>query len=542
MDVASKTKNLQERDGRFYARLAVPAKLKEIVGKRELLEKLGPDRRTALRKLPGVIAKMLSTLDAARLQTIAKAEPAKPRYGQILNEHQIARTYYESELFSDSEDRDAGNVRVRANSLFIKHNSKDWVESLNSIVAGLADDNTIEAMLCPIFDKLAASGHFNADVGSPEWRKLARVLAGVQTEIIERQAERNQGDLTGKPRHKLLTEPEPEPSDRLARRILGPESIKPLSELLPAFFKERNISGGNENEHEVSVRMFEEHLGEPTPLYKITRRDVLAYKAALLELPANYVKRFPDTKLPDAIIANKKRKVPYPFLAPRTVNDKWLSALRAFLNWCVQNDLIPDSPANGVKVSYQVDKGTPPRVNFDPSDLAKIFSKPLFDRLKPWGETQWAYLVSLYCGTRPSELAQVKLDSIRYEREILIMRIQEQTKNTGSQRSIPIHSELVRLGFADYVAALSMSGASHLFPKWYSDGMKALERAEVKSRLTGKKAILNHHFPKFLPKRFNQTYLPRQGENHGQAQGLLRLPPHLQDGTGTGGRFERHSR
>lgn len=61
------------------------------------------------------------------------------------------------------------------------------------------------------------------------------------------------------------------------------------------------------------------------------------------------------------------------------------------------------------------------------------------------------------------------------------------------------------LGFTDYVAALKKSGATHLFPEWYDDGMKALERAEIKFRVTGKKAILNHHFPKFLPKRFNQT-------------------------------------
>ena len=95
--------------------------------------------------------------------------------------------------------------------------------------------------------------------------------------------------------------------------------------------------------------MFEEHLGEAKPIYRVTRRDVLDYKAALLELPTNYVKRFPDTNLPDAIIANKIRKKPYPLLAPRTVNDKWLSALRSMLNWCVQNDLIPDNPGNGVK-------------------------------------------------------------------------------------------------------------------------------------------------------------------------------------------------
>ena len=153
---------------------------------------------------------------------------------------------------------------------------------------------------------------------------------------------------------------------------------------------------------------------------------------------------------------------------PRTVNDKWLSSLRALLNWCVQNDIIPDSPAIGIKANFQADKGQPSRVNFDPSDLAKIFSKPLFDRSKPWGEAQWAYLCSLYCGTRPSELAQVKLDSIRHERGVLVMRVQEETKNTGSQRAIPIHSELVRLGFVKRVKSLRKSGATHLFPEWHT--------------------------------------------------------------------------
>jgi len=285
----------------------------------------------------------------------------------------------------------------------------------------------------------------------------------------------------------------------------------PLSELLPRFLAERQIRASSQNEHVVSVRMVEEHFGEARPIYKITKRDVIDYKNALLELPSHYVKRFPGMIMPDAIAANKKRKEPFALLEPRTVNDKWLSSLRALLNWCAQNDIIPDNPANGIKASYQADKGKPSRVNFDPGDLAKIFANPLFDRSTPWGETQWAYLLSLYCGTRPSELAQVKLDSIRHEREILVMRIQEQTKNSGSQRAIPIHSELVRLGFADYVAVLRQSGAKHLFPEWYADGMKALRRAEAKAQATGTPITLNHHFPKFIPRRFNVTYRRKIG-------------------------------
>lgn len=39
-----------DRQGRYYARLVVPAELRPIIGKRELLEPLGADRSLALRK------------------------------------------------------------------------------------------------------------------------------------------------------------------------------------------------------------------------------------------------------------------------------------------------------------------------------------------------------------------------------------------------------------------------------------------------------------------------------------------------------------
>ena len=105
---------------------------------------------------------MLSTLGRCEIAVGGNGQANKTTLWANPHEHQIARSFYELELFSDGQDRDAGNVEVRANSLFIKYSSKGWIDSLNTIVAGLANDNTIEVMLGPIFDKLAASGHFNA--------------------------------------------------------------------------------------------------------------------------------------------------------------------------------------------------------------------------------------------------------------------------------------------------------------------------------------------------------------------------------------------
>ena len=82
----------------------------------------------------------------------------------------------------------------------------------------------------------------------------------------------------------------------------------------------------------------------------------------------------------------------------------------------MQNDIIPDNPAAGIQVSAVTDKGKPPRVNFSPSDLGKIFSPARFDVKQPFNEGQWAELAALFTGARASELAQIKLDSIRHER------------------------------------------------------------------------------------------------------------------------------
>lgn len=323
---------------------------------------------------------------------------------------------------------------------------------------------------------------------------------------MQRAKERDAGNFDGKPSAPILNDPAPLPDDPVAARIISPDSTKPLREILRLFLSGRNASQSMANEHHVSARMFEEFLGEPKPVYKITRRDVRGYMKALQETPANYVKRFPGKTLPQAIKLNAERKTPFDVLEPRTINNKWLSRLHAILAWCARNDVLPDNPALGVKLETKADS-QPPRIPFDGGDLAKIF-----DPFKhPLGEAEWAAILALFTGARPSELAQVRLNSIREERGVLMLKIEEETKNSGSQRIIPVHSQLIRLGFNHHVAALRKAGGTHFFPSWFKQGVNSKRNAEAKAKETGIPITLNQHFPKFIPRRFNVTYLPRVG-------------------------------
>ncbi|WP_375763092.1 tyrosine-type recombinase/integrase [Bradyrhizobium sp. Pha-3] len=502
----AKTKNLLDRNGRYWARLAVPAALRPIIGKRELLEALGPDLTVAKRKLPGAIGRMQDQLNAAREERAAVSQPLArpPREGRILSPGNLAKAHFSSELALDDAERsvDPAVIGIRLDEharLF----QPAYEVTLRNVASGRFSNEEAAAAVGWAIDGFRERGNTDVVDGSPAWRELARTLAGVQLETLKARAARDNGDFTYVPGHPALAKSAPTASDPLAARILGPDSERTLGDLAEQFATEKATGDRTRHDNRVTIRMFEEQIGELLPIYRLTRQHVHGFKRALAEAPANYTKRFPGMTFPDAIKANKARAKPYPLLDARTVNDKYLARLHAFLNWAVRGDIIPDNPAAGIKADA-VQASEPPRVNFTPDDLGRLFGEHFAPDGK-WGQREWAMVISLFSGLRASELAQVKLNSVRTERGVLVIAVEEQTKNIGSQRLVPVHSTLLALGFEKYVAGLRKRKETHLFPVWYREGMDAKAKAPKDT------ATIDHYFPRYLPRRFNVTYLKKVG-------------------------------
>jgi hypothetical protein len=62
---------------------------------------------------------------------------------------------------------------------------------------------------------------------------------------------------------------------------------------------------------------------------------------------------------------------------------------------------------------------------------------------------------------------------------------QRRIKNAQSKRSIPIHPELLRLGFLDYVRKIRALGYKLLFPGLYSTSCSSPFSLRLKSRRRG---------------------------------------------------------
>jgi integrase len=205
--------------------------------------------------------------------------------------------------------------------------------------------------------------------------------------------------------------------------------------------------------HRSVARWLYQRVGEKA-VDQITRRDVLSFKAKLLD----------EGQTP----ANIKQK---------------LSRLRTLLQWAADNGYAPSNAAQGVSIKdTQAAKNK--RRSFDLPALNAIFSSPVYaqgDRpAQGRGEAAyWLPLLALFTGARMEEIGQlrpsdvVQLDFLNpeegQERGWFIHLVEvdgddgTELKTAESERFIPVHGELERLGFIAFAQAARDTGRDRLF-------------------------------------------------------------------------------
>jgi integrase len=76
-------------------------------------------------------------------------------------------------------------------------------------------------------------------------------------------------------------------------------------------------------------------------------------------------------------------------------------------------------------------------------------------------------LLVWYTGARREEICKLQISDIILDASIAHIHIRGDLKTQYSERLVPIHSELLRLGFAKYVEAMTAAGETLLFPELY---------------------------------------------------------------------------
>ncbi len=426
--MAGKVRNMAERKGRYHARLVVPKDLRSIIGKTELRTPLGGDYSHALKMLPGAVAQLQHKIALAEREA-AQVGRLTPRYP--LTPDQIAHSHYTQRLaFDDRLRNDPRYPSVGIDDLL--------VERLRAAVAGRANDDELRELIGAQLDRFRAAGNLVAAPGSDEWRIAARALCIAELEALARVAERDEGDFSGAPTTPLIVNAQP-PQDAPA--------LVSLSKLWREYVDTRTQAGfmrsGSRRQDPViaNLRKFLKHDNAR----RMTKADMMAWRDHLMKS-----------------------------LSAKTVSDVYLSTIRSLLAWAEDNDRLSENVAANVKQpkprrQYSREKG------YTDAEAQKVLKaattyQPHIDehghireKLCLVAAKRWAPIICALSGARVTEITQLRKEDVRKENGRWIIRISPEAGSVkaGDYRDIPLHMQIINLGFIEFVQAANSGPLFH---------------------------------------------------------------------------------
>lgn len=155
-----------------------------------------------------------------------------------------------------------------------------------------------------------------------------------------------------------------------------------------------------------------------------------------------------------------------------TNKQSYIGGKGGFFEWAMASGHYPrgDNPASG-HVSYsQREKRARKKLGFKAYDRAQIqalFAPEALARLSE--SARWASLLGLYTGARASEVGQLLIKDVFEEDGIPCLRVSDEgehqkVKTEVSLRTVPLHPELLKMGFLDWVDGKRVAGETRLFP------------------------------------------------------------------------------
>nr|WP_155988164.1 site-specific integrase [Brevundimonas sp. EAKA] len=223
--------------------------------------------------------------------------------------------------------------------------------------------------------------------------------------------------------------------------------------------------------------------GEDRLLTSIDRAACRRLLEVLRCLPSNPQKRFPALSAVQAA-AKAKASGLKSTLSPGSVNG-YMAKLRALMKFAVNEGWIDRNPALGLNVSDPV-RERDKRLPFSEEQLQHIFNAPIFRGCvddgwhyavpggnRPRRARFWIPLIGLYSGMRLNEICQLDVADIQVVEGVLCFLVRADPTEAGrkrlktktSERVVPVHPTLLRLGFSQYLAARREQNSQKLFPE-----------------------------------------------------------------------------
>lgn len=374
---------------------------------------------------------------------------------------EIARVHYNDQLALDESLRNAGPDWASVSI------DDGYVADLRAAAAGSLRDTQIEDLLGSFLKRYALRGNLQAKTGTAPWRQAARAIAEAELQALTQMAARDDGAA----RHEIVHPPQLAP---LVEEVVVEPFVEPLSlrRLLEKHLQHLEANGGGASARKAWTRVFD---------------DLLQFLRTFRNLKGSSVQHADDARrlTGEEIIAWRDEKLET--LSPKTVKDVWLASLKAVLSDAVSDRLLETNVAKGVRVKVYA----APRMRekgFTDEEALAILKRCLeyqpATRRNPANQEsehvtaakRWGPWLCAFTGARVAEILQLRTSDIRTVGDITYVHITPEAGPVKGKkyRDVPLHPQLVEIGFLDFVAK---STEGPLFHSLEADPAKAPAQA-----------------------------------------------------------------
>jgi integrase len=498
---------IKDRYGTYYVQKRVPEHLQEAVA--HVLDADEP-RRVFLKKSLGT--KSLKEAKAAaphvmadfnRIIGEAEAHLKEQALVTTLTDTLIKRmadSYYATMLADDEEERREGTgsepvfqgIAKQLDAAGVEYETPFAVGALPE--AGLSDREIVKrtelleyqlpivtaalargdsTVLREELDELLHAFQCNLDRKSAAYRKLGMAVLAAHVRGLKDIERRNAGDPVETPQSAYVLPGAPVAHEGGT-----------LRDALEGWKNERERPENVTHEYARAVEMFIQLHGN-LAIASIKRSHALAFREALRLVPKIRNGDLRKAGLPE--LSQWGREHPQaPKVSVATVN-KQLGAAQAIANWGYDKGFVPDDvPWPDPFRNMRLEEEQSERGSFNVPELQAIFNAPIFTGGDvPVGAQGaagfWLPVVALFTGARQAEIAGLQVSNVQELEGVPLLyiaanrRVGKRVKTKASERVVPIHPELLRLGLLDYVTARTLDGAeAWLFPSVAPDQRRAL--------------------------------------------------------------------
>ncbi|MGQ3486958.1 tyrosine-type recombinase/integrase [Roseovarius pacificus] len=243
----------------------------------------------------------------------------------------------------------------------------------------------------------------------------------------------------------------------------------PLGAAVDDFIAEhsRQWAGKTIGQNRAYLGILVEYFGPDRLLGTIAKQDASEVKKVLQALPAS---RNTKPKLKAMPLMQVIEEPGHKKIAAKTINSH-IQMFKMFFDWAERHGHSPHTLFEGMKVKKDKSSETE-RKPFSPEQARLIYSELTHNPsgLVRKDSHKWGMLLGMFTGARLNEICQLDIADVQQDGGTWFLNITDEgddnkrIKSKAGRRKVPLHSELIRLGFLDFVD--SRRNSTRLFPDY----------------------------------------------------------------------------